>query len=146
MYKLFRIALILMVSPLAWAQGCGTPKNFAALVGLLVDVGQPSELGLSLIDNEGPEKYYATLVRGEFPELFLTKEKWTKRHRQNRIDQWVLKYAIDSSSVLHKELREKGQHVVREKHLSTKKADGVECQIFGVFLGSKKSKIKVSRS
>ena len=144
MCKLVRIALILMLSPLAWAQACETPKNFAALVELIADVGEPSEFGSTLTENGRPEKYYATLIRGEFPELLLIREKWTKKGQKNRIDQWVLKYTVNGTFVWHKELREKGQRVVQP--LSTKGADVVGCQIFSAFLGSTKSKMKASRS
>jgi hypothetical protein len=103
---------------------------------LIVDVGQPSDYGLSLADNERPEKYYASLVRGDLPELYMMREKWRRRGHSYRIDQWIMKFTVDGNSVLHKELREQDHRVVREKRLSNKGADAVGCYIFRAFLGT----------
>jgi hypothetical protein len=126
----------LLLAPLVWAEGCKSPANFAALVELIVEMGQPSDYGLSLEKNESSGKYYASLVRGDLPELYITQERWTKRGRRNRIDQWIMKFTVDDTYVLHKELLEKDHRFVREKRLSNKGVDAVECKIFSVFLGA----------
>ncbi len=132
---LITIALLLL-APLVWAEGCKTPENFAALVELIVEMGQPSDYGLSLVKDERSGKYYASLVRGDLPELYITQERWTRRGHRNRIDQWIMKFTVDDTYVLHKELVEKDHRFVREKRLSNTGADAVECNIFRAFLGA----------
>jgi hypothetical protein len=130
---LMAIALLLS-SPLVWAEGCKNPENFAALVELIVEKGQPSDFGLILAKNESSGKYYASLVRGDLPELYIAQEMWTRRGRKNLIDQWIMKFTVDDTSVLHKELVEKDHRFVSEKRLSNDGSDAVECKIFRVFL------------
>jgi len=130
---LVTIALLLF-APLVWAEGCKSPENFAALVELIVEMGQPSDYGLSLVKDERSGKYYASLVRGDLPELYITQERWTRRGRRNRVDQWIMKFTVGDTYVLHKELVEKDHRFVREKRLSNTGADAVECKIFRAFL------------
>jgi hypothetical protein len=134
MRRLLPIVAILLAAPLAWTEGCKTPENFAALVELVVNVGQSSDYGLTLMDDEKSQKYYASLVRADFPELHLTQEKWTRRRRRDRVDQWIMIFTVDGTSVLHKQLVEKNHRLVGEKRLSNKGADRVECNVFRVFL------------
>jgi hypothetical protein len=130
---LITIALLLS-APLVSAEGCKSPENFAALVELIVETGQPWDYGLSLVKDEKSSKYYASLVRGDLPELYITQERWSRWHRRNRIDQWIMKFTVDDTYVLHKELVEKDHRFVREKRLSNKGVDAVECKIFRAFL------------
>jgi hypothetical protein len=125
---------LLLFAPLVWAEGCKSPENFAALVELIVEMGQPSDYGLSLVKDERSGKYYASLVRGDLPELYITQERWTRRGRRNRVDQWIMKFTVGDTYVLHKELVEKDHRFVREKRLSNTGADAVECKIFRAFL------------
>jgi hypothetical protein len=129
--------MLLLSTPLAWAQGCGTPQSFAAMVALIVNEGEPADYGLSLAAEERPYKYHASLVRGTtLPELYLMREKWTRRGNKDRVDQWVMKFTAEGSSVLHKEMLEENHRLVREKRLSNKGADQVGCHIFRKFLGA----------
>jgi hypothetical protein len=132
---LITIALVLL-APMAWAEGCKSPANFAALVELIVEMGQPSDYGLGLLRDEKSGKYYASLVPGDLPELYITQERWTGRGHKKRIDQWIMKFTVDDTEVLHKELVEKDQRVVREKQLSNRGADAVACNIFRALLGA----------
>jgi len=135
MSKLLITIACLLLAPPALAGGCKTPENFAALVELIVDLGQPSDYGLSLVKDERSDRYYASLVRGKLPELYITQEKWNGRGRKKRIDQWIMKFTVDDTYVLHKELVEKDHRFVREKPLSNKGVAAVECKIFRAFLG-----------
>ena len=135
---LIAIALLLPVPP-AWAEGCRTPQNFAALVELIVRVGQTSDYGLTLASDENPYKYYASLVRGDLPELHLTRERWSRQSRgRNRVDQWVMNFTFDGTYILHKQMAEKDHRPVHEKRLSDKGSEMVECNIFSVLLGTLK--------
>ena len=140
MSKLLLTIFWLVLAPLALAQGCGTPKNFEALVELVVNEGEPSDYGLSLTADEKPHKYYASLVRGEdLPELYMIQEKRARRGRKEHIDQWILKFTAEDTSVVHKALWEKDHRLLREKRLSSKGADEVGCGIFRAFLGTSPS-------
>jgi hypothetical protein len=139
MSRLLIVVALLLPAPPAFADGCTTPENFAALVELIVDVGQSSDYGLSLVDDQKSYKYYASLVRGEFPELHLTQERWSRRGHGDRIDQWIMKFTVNGAYVLHKQLVEKDRRLVHEKRLPNKGADAVECNIFRVFLGALKN-------
>ena len=136
----FLIAIALLLpAPTAWAEGCRTPQKFAALVELIVRVGQTSDYGLTLASDEKPYKYYASLVRGDLPELHLTREKWKMQSRgRKRVDQWIMKFTFDGTYILHKQIAEKDHRLVHEKRLSNKGSDLVECDIFSVFLGTLK--------
>ena len=132
------LMLVVLSTPLAWAQGCGTPQTFAAMVELIMNEGEPADYGLSLAAEERPYQYHASLVRGTaLPELYLTRERWTRRGNKDRIDQWVMEFAPEGNSVLHKELWEQNHRLLREKRLSNKGADQVGCHIFRKFLGAK---------
>jgi hypothetical protein len=139
MRKFFIVIALLLPVPPAWAEGCRTPQNFAALVELIARVGQTSDYGLTLASDEKPYRYYASLVRGDLPELHLTRERWSRQLRgRNRVDQWVMKFTFDGTYILHKQIAEKDHRLVHEKRLSNKGSDMVECNIFSVLLGTLK--------
>jgi hypothetical protein len=132
--------VLLLLSPLVRAEACGTPENFAALVGLILDTGQASEYGISLADEERADKHYASFVPPDYlvntpmPELHMSQETWTKQGRTDHIDQWIIKFTVDGTYVLHRELAEQDQRLVHERPLPTDGSEMIACNIFRAFL------------
>jgi len=126
----------LLLPATAWAEQCNTADNFAALVELVVDAGRTTDYGITLANEQKSRKYYAALVRGDLPELHLTQQSWHRRWRQERVDLWIMRFTVYDTYIVHKQLVEKNHRLVREKRLSSKGVDAVECNVFHAFLGT----------
>jgi hypothetical protein len=140
--SLLRIIIVLpLLAAPGWAEGCTTPENFAALVGVILDQGQPTEYGVSVADDQRADKHYASfvppdlLVSAATPELHMSQETWTRQGRVDHIDQWIIKFTLNGTFVLHRELAELDKQLLHETQLPTEGVDQVTCNIFRAFLG-----------
>jgi len=134
MITLRTITLFLLLVPGAWAQQCTTPENFAALVELIMDKGRPSGYGLSVANDQRADKYYASFIPSDLPELHLIQELWTTEGHTDRIDQWIIQFTVHGMRVFHRELTERDQMLVLERQLPTTEVEAVACNIFHAFL------------
>ena len=94
MTMLRMITVLLFLSPGLWAQQCRTPENFSALIDLIMDKGQPSGYGLSVSNDARADKYYASFIPSDVPELHLIQEIWTSEGNTDRIDQWIIQFTV----------------------------------------------------